>query len=91
MNGSGTTICNPLPDATIGAFVVRMVTYALAIIAAVAVAMIVIAGFRMVVNSGSEDAMKKAQGQITNAVIGLAITVLAYAVVAIITNVLKGL
>ncbi len=90
-NTANATICNPLPDATIGAFVVRMVTYALAIIAAVAVAMIVIAGFRMVVNSGSEDAMKKAQGQITNAVIGLAITVLAYAVVAIITNVLKGL
>lgn len=74
-----------------GAFVTRMVGYVLGVIAAVAVVMVVVAGFRMVIGSGSEDAVKRAQGQLTAAVIGLAITVLAYAAVAIATNVLKGL
>jgi amino acid transporter len=68
-----------------------MVSYVLSIIAAVAVAMIVWAGFRMVTMAGNGEATKKALSTIKNAVIGLAITVLAYAAIAIITNVLKGL
>ena len=89
-NSGGTNICNPLPDSNLQDFAIRMVKYLLGIIGAVAVIMIVIAGFRMVASSGNEDAQKKAQSMITNAIVGLVIAVLAYAVIAIVTNVLKG-
>lgn len=46
-----------------------------------AVVMVVVGGFRLVVSGGSPDAVKSARGTITAALIGLAITILAYALV----------
>ncbi len=51
------------------------------IVGAVAVFMVIVGGFRMVISSGNPEAMKGARNTVLFAVIGVAVTLLAYAIV----------
>lgn len=61
-----------------------------AIMAAVAVLIIVIAGFRYVISRGDPQAVAKARNAIIYAAIGLVVIMTAYAIVALALNVAGG-
>ena len=55
---------------------------------AIAVVFLVVGGFQYVASRGNEEAAEKAKKTITNAIIGLIIIVMAYAIVTIVNNLL---
>lgn len=59
----------------------RVANVLLLITGAVSVIMIIVGGFRYVVSGGSESGVKGAKNQILYAVIGLVVTLLAFAIV----------
>lgn len=56
------------------------------IIGAISFLMIVIAGFRYVLSDGDANAMAKAKGTIIYALVGLAVSFLAFAIVAFVVK-----
>lgn len=89
-----THLCVPVPNGSPGVagalsindLVVRIINVLLAIAAIVAVLFIVIGGFRYITSAGNEDQAKKGRHTVVNALIGLAIVILAYALVSIVNN-----
>lgn len=67
---------------------VQIVQIFLEFAGAIAVIFLVIGGFQYIASRGNEEAMEKAKKSITAAVIGIVIIVMAYAIVAIINNLL---
>jgi glucose uptake protein GlcU len=57
---------------------------------AVSVLFILIGGFQYVTSAGKEEQAKKGRQTLTYAVIGLAISILAYVIVYAVTNSLTG-
>lgn len=60
-----------------------------ALIGIVAVVVIIVAGFRMVTSSGSEEQITKAKKAITWAIIGLVVSLLSFSIVAIIQRLIQ--
>lgn len=61
----------------------------LLITGAVSVIMLIVGGFRYVVSGGSESGVKGAKNQILYAIIGLVVTLLAFAIVRFVTGALS--
>lgn len=68
--------------------IIRIINIILGISAAVAVLMIVIGGFRYIISAGDEKQSGAAKKTIINAVIGLVIIILAFAIVSVVNNTL---
>ena len=68
-------------DEDLSESIVRIVNVLLFILGAVAVIVIVIAGFRFVVANGDTNAVSSARNAILYAVVGLIIAILSYAIV----------
>jgi len=68
----------------------RILKILLSIVGFVALIFLVWGGFKYMTASGDEEKVKSAKGTIINALIGLVIVILAYALVAIVYNVIKG-
>lgn len=58
----------------------------LSIVGLVAVFFIVLGGFRYITSAGDEEQLKNAKGMIVNALIGVAVVLLALALVRIVSN-----
>jgi len=88
-SNSTTTLYNPIPGSdNLTTLLVTIMKAFLGIIGIWAVAFIVIGGFRMVVSSGSEEAVLAAKKTITWAVLGLLAAVLSFAIIAIVQNII---
>ena len=57
----------------------------------VAALMVIIGGFRYVTAAGNEEGSKKGLKMVQDAAIGLALAILAYAIIAIVTNTVSSL
>lgn len=57
-----------------------IVNVALSLLGIIFIILIIYGGFQWMTAGGNEDAIKKAKGRVTNAIIGLVITLSAYAV-----------
>ena len=83
-------IDNPAPaylvDKDIKDFVVQVINVLLYFAGAIAVLLLIIGGFRYVTSAGNDESMEKAKKTITSAIIGLVIIIMAYAIVAVINN-----
>ena len=64
--------------------------WAFTILLVVAVVFLIIAGFWFVTASGDPEKVNKARGMLVNALIGIAIALLAKGLVAVITSILAG-
>jgi hypothetical protein len=84
-------LCKLTESDNLEELVLNLTRYVMGIIGVIAIVMIVIAGFRMVISGGNEGSVKAAKNQLTWAVIGLIVALLAYTIVAIIQNVVKGI
>lgn len=85
-NSTSTEICNPIKAKDAKELLVQIIEIILGIIALVAVTVIVISGFRLVISQGNESQVKAARNAITYAIVGLAVSALAYSIIAIINR-----
>jgi energy-converting hydrogenase Eha subunit B len=76
--------CNP--DANAEKIITTVITWILGIAALIAVLMLIIGGILYVTAAGNTDRAKQARQTILYAVIGLIVIVLAYFIVAFVTN-----
>ncbi len=91
-------ICLPAPSnsngiagaRSVNELILRVINVLLAIAAVIAVLYLVIGGYRYVTSAGSEKAAGEARKIITNAIIGLIVIILAYAIVSIVNNVVNN-
>lgn len=74
---------NPLPQVK-GSFVHSLISILISITAAIALLIIVIAGFRYIVSQGDPKAVAKAKGAIIYALVGLLVAILAQAIVVFV-------
>lgn len=86
-------IANPAPGQLVNFdnvddLIVRIVQVLLSIAGAVAVIFVVIGGFRYITSRGNEEATEAAKKTVTNAVLGIVIIVMAFAIVTIVNNLL---
>ena len=88
LNGQTTKICNPLGKKNLMELVLWVLNKIFALIGIVAVVVIVIAGFRLVAFAGNPKERETAVNTLTNAVMGLALALFAYVIVAIVQNTL---
>ena len=79
-----------LPTVNLVDFISRLVRIFLAVVVVVVILMIILAGFRWMLSGGDEEKRKKAQSALINAIIGLVIIFLAYAIVSFVINALVG-
>jgi hypothetical protein len=89
IDGQTTKICNPLGENTLMGLIMFVLNKIFALIGIVAVFVIVIAGFQMVAFASDPKQWEKAKGTLTNAIGGLALSALAYIIVAIVQNTLS--
>lgn len=64
----------------------RILLFILAIAFIIAVIFLVVGGFRYIVSQGNEEAVEKAKGTITNAIIGIVVIVLAWVILTVVFN-----
>jgi len=64
--------------------------WAFTILLVVAVIFLIVAGFLFVTASGDPEKVNKARGMLVNALIGIAVALLAKGLVAVITSILSG-
>ena len=77
---------SPLPKAGDG-FIPKVLSVVIGVLAAVCLLFIVIGGFRYILSQGDPQGVAKAKGTILYALIGLAVVIIAQ---AIVTFVIKG-
>ncbi len=80
---------NPLNVESIPELITKIINILLTLIAMVAVVVIIISGFRMVIDAGNMDQVKKARQAITWAIIGLVVSLMAFSIVAIIQSLIQ--
>ncbi|TRZ47789.1 hypothetical protein D4S03_11115, partial [bacterium] len=81
-------VTGPAGETTVGGLLTIILEIALAIIGSVSVVFLVLGGYRYVTSRGNEEATEGAKKTITNAILGVIIVIMAFAIVAIISRVL---
>ena len=69
-----------LGNVSIGDLVARIIRIILSLLAIIFLVLTIVAGFRWMTAAGNEEAVKKAQGTIKTAIIGLVIVLAAYSI-----------
>lgn len=88
-NNSSVTLYNPLPENDLTHVFLLITKSFLDIMGIFAVIFIIVGGFQMVISSGDEEAYTKAKKTITWAVLGLAVALLSFSIVAIVEDLLQ--
>lgn len=86
-------IANPAPGQLVNIknfsdLLIRFINWFLYFAGAIAVIFLVIGGYQYVVSHGNEEAVEKAKKTISYAILGIVIIVMAFAIVAIVNNIL---
>ena len=90
---SGSGITNPLSggqDQTITSVLTGIIKWMLGLVGFLALIALIIGGGRMVIDFGNEEQVHKAKQTILWAVIGLAVVILSYAILNIVTTEILG-
>ena len=81
---------SPLPDVGVTTNVFeKALTVAIRIIAAICVLFVVIGGFRYIISQGDAQGVAKAKGTVIYALIGLGIVIMAQAIIAFTTRLIR--
>lgn len=70
--------------------IAAIISVALSLLAIIFIVLMIVSGYQWMTAGGNEEQVKKAQGRIKNAIIGLVIVILAYAITAFVFNNLFG-
>lgn len=80
----------PAGAGTAGGLVLSIISILLLVVGSLAVIYLIIGGYRYIVAHGNEEAAEGAKKTILHAIIGLAVVILAFAIITIIARVLVG-
>ncbi len=95
-------VCNPspqffvdlttlgMPDNSFASLFTFIIQGLLAIVGIISLLFIILGGYQYITSRGDEELASSGKKTLTNAIIGLAIVVLSYIVVAVVINALKG-
>jgi hypothetical protein len=86
---SSNTCTTPGNSTTLQAFFKNIVNILIFIVGAISVIMIIVGGIRYVVSNGDQAAVTGAKNTILYAVVGIVVTVMAYAIVNFVINSIK--
>jgi|SRR5579872_920726 len=75
---------------TANTLILRGINILLGIAAAIAILFLIIGGFQYITSAGNEESAKKGRQTVVNALIGLAIVILSFAIVTIVNNTVSG-
>lgn len=75
-------------DATVDQIVIRVINFLLAIAGLIAVVFLIVGGFRYITAGGNEDSAEQGKKYLLNSIIGLAIIILSFVIVRVISNAL---
>jgi len=78
----GTKVQNPITSGTFAVFIVKMITGLFEVLGVIAVLMIIISGIKYITAQGNEEQVEQARSGLQWAIIGLALALLAYVIVA---------
>ncbi len=78
----------PAGQLSFGALVTLVLQIALLIVGSIAVLFLVYGGYRYITSSGNEEVTEEAKKIIVNAILGLVIVILSFAVITIISRIL---
>lgn len=81
---------NPLDFETVPELIATLIRILFMLTGLAAVIVIIIAGFRLVVDNGNETQVKKAKEAVTWAILGLIVSVLAFSIVAIVQRIIQS-
>ena len=87
-------LCLPAAGAaaqTPNTLLIKIINILLGVAAGVAILFLIWGGFQYITSAGNEERAKAAQGTIVNALIGLAIIVLSFAIVTLVNQAASGL
>jgi len=93
---SSGTICLPSQANTAGGpqnisqLILRGINILLAIAATLAILYLIIGGYQYITSAGNEEAAKKGQTTVVNALIGIAIIVLSFTIVTLVSRTVSG-
>lgn len=74
----------------VGEFIVSILEIVLSIVGLIAVVFLVWGGFKYMTASGDEERVKSAKGTMINAIIGLVIVLLAFAIIQVVATLLEN-
>lgn len=80
----------PAGAGTAGGLVLSIISVLLLVVGSLAVIYLIIGGYRYITAHGNEEAAEGAKKTIQHAIMGLVVTILAFAIITIIANVLVG-
>lgn len=75
---------------TITGLILYLIDLTLAVAGVVAVAFLIIGGFRYITSAGNEESAESAKKIILNSIIGLVVIILSYGIIVVIINALRG-
>lgn len=78
--------CQEADQSFLGKMINRVVKPLLFVVGAAAVVMLIVGGLKFVLSSGGQDAVQSAKSTIAYALIGLSVSILAYALVNYVLN-----
>ncbi|TSA44795.1 hypothetical protein D4R52_03685 [bacterium] len=82
---------SPGAATNVGDLIVSILSILLIVAAAVATVFLILGGYRYVVSAGNEEGQESAKKNITSAIIGLAIIIMAFVIVRLVSGILlKG-
>lgn len=84
----GASSGSPAGATDLGTLIVNIVTILLVVAGSIAVIFLIIGGFRYVTASGNEEQTEAAKKTMTGAIIGLAVILLSFAIIRIISTIL---
>jgi len=82
---------NPLGSTTLTGFLTRVINYILGFVGLLALLAIIVGGARLIAGFGNEQQLKSAKTIIWWAVVGLAVVVLSFAMIRIVTTGFLGI
>ncbi len=82
-------LVNPIDAPDLLTLFLKIVRALLILIGLLATAFIIIGGFRMVASQGNTESLTKAKATVTWAILGLAVALLSFSMIAIVQNLLK--
>jgi hypothetical protein len=75
---------------TVGGIILTILEWVLRLSGLIAVGFVIYGGFRYMTSGGSEEGAEAGKTILTNAVIGLAIIILAYVILTVVVNAING-
>lgn len=86
-----TGVSSSIPDHSIEGVILEVIQFALGFAMLIAIAFVIIGGYRYIFDGGNGDQAEKGKKTITNALIGIVVIILSYTIVTVVSHTASNL